>query len=187
MFAVAHDLSDKDMAALAAYYSDLKPAKATGNGQAAQPPPPTPRVNGAKIDVHAAKAIFASVCGTCHVNGGRGDLEGNYPNLTLQTTPYVAQSLYEFRTHARQGGKMQEVTSTLNFDQMASLAAYVNSLTPQPALAKPDMGAVSRGAAIATNGRSRTRRARLPKLSWRGGGLRPAPDPKAAGAEPRSI
>jgi cytochrome c553 len=152
MFAVAHNLSDKDMAALAAYYSGLKPAKAAANGQSAPPSMAPPPENGAKVDVHAAKAIFASVCGTCHIHGGRGDLEGNYPNLTLQATPYVAQSLYEFRTHARQGGKMQEVTSTLNFDQMASLAAYVNSLAPQPALAKPDAAAASRGAAIAANG-----------------------------------
>ena len=150
MFAVAHDLGDQDIAALAAYYAGLKPAKVSGNGQAA--PPPTPPGNSAKIDLGRAKAIFTSTCMTCHVNGGRGDLGGDYPNLTLQATPYVAQSLYSFRTHARQGGKMQEVTSTLDFNEMASLAAYINSLSPKPALAKPDAAAAARGALIATNG-----------------------------------
>jgi hypothetical protein len=41
---------------------------------------------------------------------------------------------------------------SLSFDEMTSLANYVNSLTPQPALAKPDAEAALRGAAIATQG-----------------------------------
>jgi cytochrome c553 len=47
---------------------------------------------------------------------------------------------------------MREVTGALTFDQLASLASYVNSLSPMPALAKPDPRAVLRGAAIATRG-----------------------------------
>jgi cytochrome c553 len=152
MFAVAHDLSDHDIAALAAYYSGLKPTKATGNEQAPSPAKVTLTASGAKIDLGAARTIFASTCTKCHVNGGRGDRGGDYPDLTLQSTPYVAQSLYSFRTHDRRSGKMEEVTNALNFDQMASLAAYVNTLTPEQALAKPDAGAAARGAAIAMNG-----------------------------------
>jgi cytochrome c553 len=88
----------------------------------------------------------------CHVNGGRGDPQGNYPNLTIQGSSYVAQSLYEFRTAARPGVKMREVTDSLTFDQLKSLANYVNGLSPQRALAKPDADAASRGAAIAMRG-----------------------------------
>jgi cytochrome c553 len=47
---------------------------------------------------------------------------------------------------------MQEVTDALNFDLMTSLADYIDSLAPRPALAKPDTAAALRGAAIATKG-----------------------------------
>jgi cytochrome c553 len=88
----------------------------------------------------------------CHVNSGRGDLEGNYPDLTLQAAPYVAQTLYDFRTGARPSVKMREVSDSLSVDQLSNLASYVNSLTPQGALTKPDADAALRGAAIATRG-----------------------------------
>jgi cytochrome c553 len=152
MPSVAHDLGDSEIAALAAYYSGLKPAKAAGGGQLAQAPQATPVVAETKTDMGEAKKIFETTCNKCHENGGRGDGEGAFPDLTLQTTPYVAQTLYSFRTRARPNEKMEEVIDRLSFDQMTSLAKYVNSLPPQPAMARPDAEATARGAAIATNG-----------------------------------
>jgi len=151
MPAVAHDLGDDEIAALAAYYSGLKPAKAAGGDQTAQMPQ-APVAADVKGDMDAAKKIFETRCTKCHDNGGRGDKDGSFPNLTIQTTPYVAQTLYSFRTRARPNEKMREVIDTLSFDDMTRLASYVNSLTPQPALAKPDADAASRGAAIAMHG-----------------------------------
>ncbi len=150
MPAVAHDLGQNDVAAVAAYYSSLQPARASGGGQQA----PKAALPGGAFggDARVAKAIFDTQCIKCHVNGGRGDLEGNYPNLTLQATSYVAQSLNEFRTGVRPSDKMRQATQALSFDQIASLANYVNSLTPQRALAKPDADAAARGAAIAAKG-----------------------------------
>ncbi len=151
MPAVAHDLSDKDIAALAAYYSALKPTKASG-GQSPQSPKSllSPREGGS--DMAAARAAFDKTCETCHENGGRGDLQGNYPNLTLQSTPFVAQALYAFHGGARPSDKMRQATQGLSLDDMKALALYVNRLTPQPALAKPDAAAAQRGAALATRG-----------------------------------
>jgi cytochrome c553 len=148
MSAVAHDLGDRDIAAAAAYYSGLTPAKATG----AETLAPSPRETLPRSNMAVAKDLFATSCMKCHVNGGRGDLEGNYPNLTMQTRGYAAQSLYEFRTHDRPSNKMQEVTGALTFDQMTSLADYIDGLAPRPALARPDAAAALRGAAIATKG-----------------------------------
>jgi cytochrome c553 len=151
MSAVAHDLGDNDISALAAYYSGLKPAKAAPVAQTAQMPQAATAadVNG---NPDAAKQIFETRCTKCHAKDGRGDKEGSFPNLTIQTAPYVAQSLYSFRTRARPNEKMLEVIDSLSFDDMTNLASYVNSLTPQPALAKPDADAASRGAAIAMHG-----------------------------------
>jgi cytochrome c553 len=152
MFAVAHNLSDKDITALSLYYAGLKPSKASNSNPGAQQQAATPVKAVVKVDLASARSTFASTCTKCHVNKGVGDLGGDYPNLTIQTATYVAQSLYSFRTHARSGGKMQEVTNALSFDQMANLAGYIDSLAPQPALAVVDKDAASRGAVIATHG-----------------------------------
>jgi cytochrome c553 len=151
MPAVAHSLDSHQIAAVAAYYSSLSPTKAMAGGDAAQHPP-AQLAQDARIELAAAKQIFDSQCVKCHVNQGRGDLNGDYPNLTLQTAPFVAQSLYAFHAGARQNDKMRQMTSGLTFNDMASLAAYVSGLTPRPGMAKPDLAAASRGAAIAMHG-----------------------------------
>jgi len=150
MPAVARNLGDDDIAAVAAYYSGLKPAKATGAAQAAQMQAVLPASG--EGDMGRAKEIFEARCVKCHANGGRGDVGGDFPNLTLQTAPYAAQSLYSFRARVRPNEKMLEVTDSLSFDEMTALARYLNGLTPQAALAKPDAAAALRGAAIATHG-----------------------------------
>jgi len=183
MPAEAHDLSDNDIAALVAYYSGSKPAKATGGMPAANLQPAAVPASGdvkpdmakpdltksdmtksdlkkpdlkrpdlKKPDLAMAKQLFETRCVKCHANQGRGDPEGGFPDLTLQTTPYVAQSLYSFRTRARPNEKMLEVIDDLSFDEMTSLANYVNSLAPQPALARPNAEAAARGASIAMHG-----------------------------------
>ncbi len=106
----------------------------------------------ARLELAVAKQIFQTQCLKCHVNQGRGDLQGNYPNLTIQSGPFVAQSLYAFRSGARPGDKMRQMTGSLSFDNLASLAAYVSGLTPRPGMPKPDLVAASRGAIIATQG-----------------------------------
>jgi cytochrome c553 len=152
MPAVAHDLTDKEVAALAAYYSGLKPVRAaSGGAPTAGPPAAKPPAETAE-DQASARALFGSHCTACHVNFGRGDLEGNYPDLTLQSKTYVAQSLYQFRWGSRPGAKMRQATYALSLDQLAHIAAYVGSLAPQPSIAKPDLAAAARGAAIAAHG-----------------------------------
>jgi cytochrome c553 len=150
MPAEAHEVSDYDIAALAAYYSGAKPAKAAGGQQVSAPVSPIPAdVAGGPA---AAKQIFESRCTKCHANSGRGDKDGSFPDLTLQSAPYVAQTLYSFRTRARPNDKMQEIVDSLSFDDLTNLANYVGSLPAQPAVAKPDTDVTSRGAAIAMHG-----------------------------------
>jgi cytochrome c553 len=151
MPAVAHSLEPKDIAAVAAYYSSLKAAKGAGGGQTAKTPSP-PFAPNVKIDLAFAKHIFDSQCATCHVRQGRGDIKGDYPNLTILTTPFVAQSLYAFHSGAKLNSQMRQATNGLSLDEMASVAVYVNGLKPQPGVAKPDPVAASRGAAIALHG-----------------------------------
>jgi cytochrome c553 len=130
----------------------LKPAKASGGGQVIQASQTSIDWGPSDPRMREAKAIFIDQCEKCHVNQGRGDLEGNYPDLTIQTTPYVAQALYEFRAQTRPNVKMREIIDSLSLGQMESLAQYVNSLAPRRAPARVDAAAAQRGAVIAVHG-----------------------------------
>ncbi|MHB8286201.1 MAG: c-type cytochrome, partial [Caulobacteraceae bacterium] len=146
---VAQTLSSADIAAVSAYYATLKPVRGPAGAPAPKAMQPPPDHAG---DLANAKRIFDHDCEKCHAANGRGDREGEYPDLTLQTAPFVAQNLYAFRAGARPGVQMRQMTQGLSFDEMRSLAVYVNSLTPQPAVTKPDTAAAQRGAALATRG-----------------------------------
>ncbi len=150
MPAVAQSLTSADIAAVAAYYSQLPPARAGGAQSAPHATLPPP--DHAPADMANAKRIFDHDCEKCHAANGRGDREGEYPDLTLQTAPFVAQNLYAFKSGARPGVQMRQMTEGLSFDEMRSLAYYVNSLTPLPAVVKPDAAAAQRGATLATRG-----------------------------------
>jgi cytochrome c553 len=148
MPAEAHELGDNDIAAVAAYYAGLKPAK--GAGSQAAPGPTAP--GAATGDMAAAQHIFATRCATCHGRDGRGDRAGGFPDLTLQSKPYLAQSLYSFRTGARPNAKMRYVIDSISFDDMTRLANYLNSLKAQPSLARPASPPAARTATIASQG-----------------------------------
>lgn len=150
MPAEAHDLDDKDIAALAAYYSREAPRKAaappkTGAPRQATPDSPAPALQN-------AKAIFETRCVKCHVDHGRGDLQGLFPNLTLLEKTYAAQALFSMRTRARPNEQMTDVVDGLTLDQLSSLAAYVNDLSPQATKVKFDAVAAKRGEAVARLG-----------------------------------
>jgi cytochrome c553 len=150
MPAVAHDLADRDIAALAAYYSGVSPAKASG-GQAQASPATGPSESGLG-DLAAAKTVFAANCAKCHGADGRGDRQGDYPDLTLQSAGYALQTLYEYHAGLRPDVQMRQAVQGLTVDQMKSLAAYVAGMPVQPGLAKPDAAAAARGAALAMHG-----------------------------------
>ncbi|MBY0613375.1 MAG: c-type cytochrome [Beijerinckiaceae bacterium] len=147
MTAIAHDLSDDDAKALAAYYAARMPAKAGGGDMVVKPVEAH-----ARLDPAAAKEIFETRCAKCHVNFGRGDAEGSYPNLTIQASSYVAQTLYSFRTRRRTNEKMLQVVDGLTLDELTNIASYVGGLPPEPSLGKPDEAAAARGAVLAEHG-----------------------------------
>ena len=149
MPAEAHDLDDRDIAALAAYYSTLPP----GKGRAVTDP--LPRAAAAPIgDLRPTKAIFDERCVKCHLDGGRGDATGLFPNLTINARPFVAQALFSMRTRARPNDKMTDVVDGLTLDQLSDLSAYVGGLAPVRTSGKMDPAAGARGAVIATKGLS---------------------------------
>ena len=145
MLAVAHGLSENDIAALAAYYSTQKPTKGGAQTAAAAWP---------AGDKAIGKATFQTVCSKCHLNGGRGDTEGVVPDITLMTAPYAVQTLDAFRARVRLNSKMLETTEDMSDADIADISVYLDSLQPEKALAPADAAAAARGAAIATKGDS---------------------------------
>ena len=144
MYAEAHNLSDSDIAGLAAFYSSQKPTKGSD----------APLMSAAwpRGDLARGQLLFDRYCTKCHLNGGRGDEEGLTPDITLLVAPYVAQQLHSFRTRDRVSNKMLETTQSLTYDDMASMASYLNTLAPQKALAPVNTAAAARGAALAEKG-----------------------------------
>lgn len=143
MLAVAHGLEDEDMAAVAAYYSSQKPTK--GGAQTAAAKIPTG-------DAARGRELFQAVCTKCHLNDGRGDAVGLTPDIRIHAAPYLLQTLYAFRARARLNTQMVETTQAMSFADIANVAAYVASLSPDKAIAPVDAASAARGAAIATKG-----------------------------------
>lgn len=70
----------------------------------------------------------ARPCGRCHGADLRGSSEA--PPLAGRSPTYLLRQLYDYKTGARNNGRMKRVADPLSLDQMISLAAYTASLTP---------------------------------------------------------
>ena len=109
MQSMAANLSDDDMANLAAYYSSQPPISAGGD--------PTLAKSG---------QTKASMCLGCHGSSAEGN--GQFPRLAGQHPDYLAKQLSNFKEGVRKSGHMQAIAGTLSEDDMKALAAYFGSL-----------------------------------------------------------
>jgi cytochrome c553 len=119
MWGLSRNLTDEQIAGLAAYY-------------AAQPPAPGVPA----LDNAAGRAIYAEgvparnvpACATCHGATGAGNEA--FPRLAGQHRDYVVKQLVVFqRSDDRPAGAiMRTVAHGLGADEIASVAAYVESL-----------------------------------------------------------
>ncbi|MBV8851652.1 MAG: c-type cytochrome [Methylobacteriaceae bacterium] len=141
MPAEAHDLSNDDIAALAAYYATQEPTK--GGTQTAAATWPTG-------DVERGQAVVTNVCKRCHLNEGRGDSIGTVPDITLHAKPYILQTLYAFRARIRENNQMLETTRELSYADIADVAEYLGTLPPEKAIAT--VSAAPRESTIAEKG-----------------------------------
>lgn len=106
---MAANLTDEDMANLAAYFSAQKAESAGGD-------PALAKSGQAK----------ASMCLGCH--GASAEGNGQFPRLAGQHPDYLAQQLKSFKDGSRKGGPMQAMTANLSEEDMKALAAYFGSL-----------------------------------------------------------
>lgn len=106
---MAANLSDEDIANLAAYYSTQKPESAGGDSTL--------------IKTGQAKA---SMCLGCHGPSAEGN--GQFPRLAGQHPEYLVQQLKSFKEGSRKAGPMQAITANLSEEDFQALAAYFGSL-----------------------------------------------------------
>jgi cytochrome c553/cytochrome c5 len=69
-------------------------------------------------------------CQTCHGVDGRGDPNGAFPRLDIQTPAYLADALRAYRDGSRQSGFMAGVAARLSDEQIDALADHFGSATP---------------------------------------------------------
>jgi len=111
MQAQAANLSDEDMADIAAYFSAI-----SGNSRPSN-------VNAAR----AAKGQEKSAqCATCHGKTGDGDQPG-FPKLAGQYESYIAQALKDYRSGERTNSIMKGFSSGLTIDDIKALSAWFAS------------------------------------------------------------
>jgi cytochrome c553 len=123
MAGMVSTLSDKEMAATAAYFAGqtLKPAAATDKDRAA---------HGQKIWRGGIAARGVAACAGCHGPDGAG-IPGMYPRLSGQFPEYLEAQLTLFRSGARANdpnGMMRGVAARMTDEEIKAVADYAAGL-----------------------------------------------------------
>ena len=144
MAPMAANLSDDDMANLAAYFSGLSRTGeevATSNDDDAEATTDTAAVVEVEVVTSTpAAAIYSgnvqagkdksAMCASCHGPTGISAI-GMYPNLAGQGANYLAKQLADFKSSARKDPVMAGMAAALSPEDMNDLAAYYAVQTPK--------------------------------------------------------
>jgi len=127
MQAVARELSDSDMRALAEYFSKLQPPRP------AAPAPAPALVAAGKQLAEAGAGPELAACFSCHGTGGKGN-GARFPGIAAESSAFLVNRLHAFQARAKAGapapGSMTEVASHLSESQVQQAAAYLSQLDP---------------------------------------------------------
>jgi cytochrome c553 len=122
MWGIARDLTDAQIAQLAAYYA-AQPAAAAGPAPLAEP-----RL-GKQLFTEGLAERSVPACAGCHGDKGQGS--GVIPRLAHQQRAYLLRQLTVLRQSADNrplGTVMNSVAHTLNDDDMRALADYIATM-----------------------------------------------------------
>jgi len=109
MQGMAANLSDADMANLAAYFSSLPPVS-----------------SGSDAALAKTGKEKAAMCLGCH--GQQAEGRGQIPRLAGQQPEYLSKQLADFKQGTRKGGPMPAIAGGLSESDMSELAAYLATL-----------------------------------------------------------
>lgn len=122
--------SDQDRADLVAWLEQISLTKPSADANV----PSTNAVVGfaaavLEIDGDPAYGSYLSgECVTCHQISGKAD---GIPSIVGLPRDYFVRSLFEYKTNIRQNEVMKTRVSNLTDEEIAALAVYFSSLTPQ--------------------------------------------------------
>lgn len=140
MHAEAHGMSQADRDAVAAWLAAQVPTKVASLSLDAMP---------VSADI---QEMTVKVCATCHEAGLSGSTDGHTPNLTLQTAPYLLETLHSFHLNNRHNGQMVQMARNLTNAEIESLAAFIGAMPPSARPQELDAAAIARGKDLALNG-----------------------------------
>jgi len=141
MAPMAANLSEQDMADLAAYFSVQKrsSAKAAATGDSSAPATAAAAGSVEVITSTGAKAIYAgdvkagqnktAMCASCHGVDGNSPI-AIYPKLAGQSASYIAKQLADFKSGDRVDPVMAGMVAALSEQDMNDIAAYFAVQTP---------------------------------------------------------
>jgi cytochrome c553 len=110
---IASNLSEKEMTALARYFSARTPESAGGNHYL----------------MSEGQMIYQARCWGCHGTNAAG--QDGYPRLAGQHPEYLARQLNQFKAATRVHPVMNRIVAELSGDDIDALAAYLGSLDPR--------------------------------------------------------
>lgn len=124
MLPFASNLSEADMADLAAYFSSQKSSKGV----------PVNKVyaeEGERIYKGGVQASGVSACIACHGPDGRGNAQANFPSIAGQHADYTLMQLKHFAAKERIGsvnGMMNDIAKAMTEAQMKAVSEYVAAM-----------------------------------------------------------
>ena len=118
------NLSEEDIADLAAYFATQKAIKRTADPALAD--------TGERLYRGGNKESNLTACIGCHGPSGRGNAPAGYPSLTGQHAAYTAKQLADYQSGARKSDGdtqiMRNIASRLTQDEINALASYIQGL-----------------------------------------------------------
>ena len=118
MWGMASPLDDQTIAALAKYFSSQRPAPG-------KPSDPALIATGKELFDHGVPAKQIPACSSCH--GAEAAGNGEFPRLAGHHADYVEKQLFLIQAALRNVPAMHGLIKDLDPNQIAALAAYVQS------------------------------------------------------------
>lgn len=123
MYPMVADLSDQDIADLAAFYAEQKPTIGKAKAEYV--------ALGEKIYRGGSLASGVTACIACHGPEGMGNEAANFPRLSGQYAQYIETTLLAFREGKRSNspnGMMSTISHRLKDDEIKAVSSYIEGL-----------------------------------------------------------
>lgn len=123
MYGITQDLSDQDIADLAAYFSSQKPAEGSTKEEWV--------ALGEKIYRGGNPKTGVPACSACHSPRAEGNIPAGFPPLSGQHPDYTLEQLKAFRNGTRSNDPnaiMRDITKAMTEEEMQAVSHYVSGL-----------------------------------------------------------